>query len=275
MKKILYGLSISTACFFMACTKDNTSNPGNNNQGNNNGNTLCKQFEISDNIGGYNTTDTFKFDAMGRLIHQSNRFDIPPAPEYDFMNFTYDGQGHRQNNGWVYTYDASGNISKISANDGTNAIIYNVTANTISSYIYNSSDTDSNTGEVVTNMATASYTYNAAGDAVSAAANTHSSDGTSGMVIYGITYTDTLSYLNNDPMVHFDNLLIWTVGLPIVSHHLIRNVRSNLSGTGIPSITSNWGFTYILDANRRPVKISRTDDISSQTLVWNISYQCN
>lgn len=46
MKKILYGLSVSTACFFIACTKDNTSNPGNNNTGQYNGNPICKQFEI-------------------------------------------------------------------------------------------------------------------------------------------------------------------------------------------------------------------------------------
>lgn len=276
MKKILYGLFVSTACLFMACTKNDTSNPGNNNPGNNNGNAICKQFEISYGGSG-NTIDTFKFDTQGRLIHQSSTDDDPTAPSYDFINFTYDAQSHRQNNVWVYTYDASGNISKISAG-GTNGITYNVTPGSINSYTLNTSDTDTNTGEVITTMVTASYTYNAAGDAVSAVANSHSSDGKSSMSNYEIAYTDTLSYLNNDPMVHFYNLNIWTDGLPIVSHHLIKHVKLNFSGTTFPSVTANWSFTYVFDANGRPVKITTAGDNSSGTLgtlVYDISYQCN
>ena len=269
MKKIIYGLTVSTACLFMACTKNNSSNPGNNN-----GNAYCKQFEISTANSGYNSTDSFQFDAKGRLIHQSNRFDNPPVPAYDFINFTYDGQGHRQNNGWAYTYDASGNISKISATEGTNGITYSVAPSSIISYAVNSSDTDTNTGEVVTSMGTSSYTYNAAGDAVAAVTNIQSSDGSSGMGNYQIIYTDTLSRLNNDPMVHFGNLYIWA-GIPIVSHHLIRSIRSNLSINGMTSTTSIASFTYILDANSRPVKITKTTDNSSQANVWNITYQCN
>ncbi|MEO7044956.1 MAG: hypothetical protein ABI091_06580, partial [Ferruginibacter sp.] len=89
------------------------------------------------------------------------------------------------------------------------------------------------------------------------------------------------SILNNDPLVHFTNLDLWT-GLPLVSNHLPSGLTEGYSGNSYDenhvatpvAFSAATSFSYTFDTNGRPTQITEKG-AGVSIPQWNIIYTCN
>jgi YD repeat-containing protein len=284
MKKVLCMLlTFSGFIFINSCTKSggspNTATPAGSGTGTGAptgttaATTLCKDYELTDINGAYD--EVYNFNDSGQLIKYT---DKKQGATY---SFTYDALGRRQNvAGFTYDY-LLGNISKVSFSvDGSYTMIV---TKTMLDTLYTSTDLSS---------FKSSYVYNSGGDAtqISVVINHSTYDSSTeytykdadGTYAFGITYSDSLSNLNNDPLVHFTNLTLWTGSL-LVSKHLPSGFKESFSGnayseTGTVSpvkFTLSGSFQYAYDSHNRVTQISETIPGSSSKPAWNIKYLCN
>lgn len=284
MKKTiqLFAIGFSTILLIFSdgCKKSIDPLVNNNGNGNGNGNggttnSVCKEFEIkSTSQGGQD--GIYTFNAAGQLQAYKD------AEENSTVNFTYSTAGERQNTpGIQYKYDALGNIANISYS--VNGIYsLNVSKNTLNSFVISTPHVTSLKG---------TYTYNSNGDPIRLTITGETFDSSfltglyyesgDGTYTYSFTYSDSLSILNNDPLVHFTNLDLW-IGLPLVSNHLPSGLTEGFSGNSYDenavatavAFTASESFSYTFDANGRPIQITEKG-AGVSIPQWNIIYTCN